>query len=304
MTLNIRILDLTNLNLSLEIPDKTTVSQLTKILSEKHNINTNKCTFAANGNQLELDTTLDESVLSPSFAITIVDDLLYPMKSFPIVENSYPNQKSKFGDIFQNQPEYRGKKGQSRGQGKKTNGILTRIIEILFSGNRGAEDIISHFRDGLYGNAENDDEYEDYGDSYDGDYESDDDDSGGDDDYDDEDENIHDINIIDFPDENIIFSHNDDLMNENFDERTIFGRLNLRGIGAFMADRLLPPELLGMNDLPPEVQGLEQTLTQEQRDAVTRMCEQTGIDRPTVLQIYEACDHNEDVATNCLMSFE
>ena len=27
-------------------------------------------------------------------------------------------------------------------------------------------------------------------------------------------------------------------------------------------------------------------------------CVSTGIDRPTVLQIYEACDHNEDVATN------
>ena len=78
MTLNIRILDLTNLNLSLEIPDKTTVSQLTKILSEKHNINTIKCTFAAMATN-ELDT------LTKAFSVQLRNYhrryLLYPPKS-------------------------------------------------------------------------------------------------------------------------------------------------------------------------------------------------------------------------------
>jgi len=321
MSMKINVLDLTSLNLELEIPEKTTVSQLATILQEKHNINAKRCTFASNGKQLEPETVLDETILQPKNIITMVNDAVYPIKSFPRAENLYPNQGNKFANIFQKQPEHSGKKGRSSvSEERIRHEIISRFFQLLGSsehrnlaidelGNEilnvdGISDILQHYIMPENRQEDNDEdltsntdyENEDYDDD-----EEDDDDSVGE-------ENEDDIpmDAIRLPfGENIVISHGDGLANRNFDgnHRQFFFSFNPQ-TGGFNELDLIGQQNLNdaMNELPPEIQGLEQILSQEQRDAVSRICNQTGVDRPTVLQIYEACDHNEDLTTNCLMS--
>lgn len=294
-----RLVDLMGFDVQLEMKENSTLRQLTTLLRTSYNIDTQRCEFSSNGQLLEDTTQITEDVLKPNRLITMFNNSLYQEKSFPRVDNAFTGISIKFAEYQSQAPQKQNKNIRSLIQAlgiQLGNPLLSANIENL----EALEEFINHHRPMNIGEGDisftvDDNSYDDY---------DHDDYSNFEPDPDEENENMIDNDNDNENDEGmmpqeVVYYPRQNNVNAPFDINFQIG--NRRFIAGPRALEAIYDQN-DMNMFEPPQNELNNNLTRQQQEVVNRICMQTGADPFTVAQVYAACDYNEDMTTNCLMS--
>ncbi|EAX93248.1 hypothetical protein TVAG_156120 [Trichomonas vaginalis G3] len=285
-TFTFRVVDLTGLDIPIELEENTSLIQLNKLLQTKYNLDTSRCEFSTNGKLLEDDARLTSEIFKPNKILSMFNNSMYQEKSFPRVDNAFSGIELKFTDCQTNLAQ----KPKSKGM-MFNNIILDRNNITLPGGHTIAFDRPSSLNEmlqnpnffsriaELMNNIQNGVP-----------------DADGDVDYDSD--NYYDNYDDNYP-ERPGFATLMQPLNQDIDmdgrPEVFEGIPAANFVGPLDMDMGVPPDQ-GQN------MNLNRNLTPQQQEALRRICMQCGVDQFTALQVFEACDYNENMTTNCLMS--